>query len=133
MTDAPTELGAAATVLADVLERENRLLAALDLAGAAAMLADKQRAVAGFTAATERVRKAPPPAAQRAGLAAIGRRLARLAGDNRRLLERGMAAQSRLVAVFARAVRTAPTPAGRYGARGTLSVAARPLALSTRI
>ena len=46
-----TELIAAAGLLADTLTAENAALTALDLPRAAAMLADKQRAVTGFVAA----------------------------------------------------------------------------------
>ena len=45
------DLIAAGTVLAETLQTENAALAALDLPRAAGMLADKQRAAAGFVAA----------------------------------------------------------------------------------
>ena len=91
-------------MLAETLEAENAALAALDLPRAAGMLADKRSAVAEFDA----VRTAPAPseAAQR-----MARRLQGLAMENKRLLERAIAVQGRVIGVIARAA-TAATRAG---------------------
>lgn len=100
---------AAGTRLADTLEVENAALAALDLPRAAGMLTDKQQAVAEFAAA--QTMPAARDAAER-----MARRLQALAIENKRLLERAIAAQSRGINVIARAATSAP--AGYGSARG---------------
>jgi len=97
-----TDLIAAATHLADTLAEENAALAALDLPRAAAMLPRKQQAVAAFTTALAWGGATEP----------VAQRLRSLADENKVLLERAIAAQGRVIAVFARAA--APPP--RYGA-----------------
>jgi hypothetical protein len=92
----------AATALVETLEAENAALAALDLPRAAGLLADKQRAVAEFAAA------APQPAAQR-----TARRLRALAIENKRLLERALAVQGKVIGIVARAA--AASEQTRYG------------------
>ncbi len=92
--------------LAQALAEENDALERLDLARAAAMLAAKEAALAA-------VADAPPPDATR--LATIGR----LARDNQRLLERGIATQARVIALVAEAARDAmarDAPSACYGA-----------------
>jgi len=111
---------AAATRLADVLARENAALAALDLAAAAAMLAEKQHAGTEFALAWQR---ASPLEAVGDGqtVVALARRLKEASVENRRLLERGIAVQGRVLAAVARAVPRALAVHGpaRYGAGGT--------------
>lgn len=118
---------AAVSGLADLLERENAALAAMDLPRAAAMLTEKTAGVAALAAAAgERNAAASPP-----DLVLAARRLNVLALENRRLLERAMEAQERVIGIVARAVAsTATRPA--YGARGIVEVASEPMALSTR-
>jgi hypothetical protein len=113
---------AAAGVLADTLEAENAALAVLDLPRAAAMLDDKRSAVADLAAAT-----AVP--ASRAAAERMAHRVQALAVENKRLLERAIAAQTRVLGVVARAAAPAPMPAG-YGATRPARPAA--LALSAR-
>lgn len=96
-----TDLIAAATHLADTLAEENEALAALDLRRAADMLPRKQQAVAAFTTALASGVATEP----------LAQRLRFLAHENKALLERAIAAQGRVIAVFARAA--APPP--RYG------------------
>ena len=108
----------AATQLADLLEQENRALAACDLRGAAAMLDAKQKATAAFGTAIGQPATAGP------ALRPIAARLAATAAENRRLLERSIAIQGRVLAIVARAA-PLPSPAARYGAPG-----ARPTASS---
>jgi len=96
------DLIAAATHLADTLAEENAALAALDLPRAVAMLPHKQQAVAAFTTAL----------ASGGGTELVAQRLRSLVFENKALLERAIAAQGRVIAVFARAA--APPP--RYGA-----------------
>ncbi len=121
------ELIAAGVRLADALEQENAALAALDLRGAAAMLDTKQQALAAFTAAGLH-----PGSATRANadLLALAWRLDAAAAANRQLLERGIAVQSRVLAVIAGAAPRARAP--RYGAGGRIAAPRAPLALCLR-
>lgn len=132
MTDA-TVLDAADR-LADVLERENAALAALDLAGAAAMLAAKENAAASFARAWD---CASPPAdeAERTALGALAARLDAATRDNQSLLERGIEVQRRILQIVARAVPRAllTQDAACYGASGVASSPGQPpLTLSLR-
>ncbi len=104
--------------LADAVAAENAALRALDLPAAAALLAQKQTAAAALAAA--RAGAAPSPA-----LRAAAARLQLLAEENRRLLERAIAVQTRVLGVLAGAARAA-NPAPRYGRSG--AYAARPTA-----
>jgi hypothetical protein len=121
----------AAVRLADVLARENAALAALDLSRAAAMLAEKQEAASGFALAWERAR---PAGVNGAEILSLARRLDTAVAENRRLLERGIAVQGRVLAVVARAIPPAlAAEAPRYGAGGRQPAQPRaPLALSLR-
>ena len=119
-----------ATALADVLARENVLLDALDLHGATTLLAGKQgalddfaRALAGMTSPSVQEALRVKPAIER---------LRAVSAENRRLLERGMAVQSRLVGLIAAALPKAMDTAPRYGARGGMArpVTMRPVAFS---
>jgi hypothetical protein len=127
----------AADALAALLARENTLLEALDLAGAAELAATKERVAETFRQAQEAARKDGVPSDCRARLAATGRRLVVLAGENRRLLERGLTAQGRVIAVIARAARSRPQAQGygRYGATGAPARTAMqgPLAICARV
>jgi hypothetical protein len=116
------DLITAGTRLAETLESENAALAALDLQRAAGMLADKQSAVAEFDVA----RTAPvlSEAAQR-----MARRLQGLAMENKRLLERAIAVQGRVIGVIARAATAATEPPGYGPARGRRPA---PMAFSAR-
>lgn len=130
------DLPAAAAALAALLEHENRLLEALDLAAAASLLPAKQSAASAFVRAQEHARaRGGIPASARPAATSLGVRLRMLAAENRRLLERGLAAQERVIAVIARAARTHPATAPRYGASGALTGArvAAPLAISARV
>lgn len=124
----------AAERLADVLERENAALAALDLAGAATMLAAKEEAAASFARAWQ---DASPPAgeAERAALGVLAARLDAATRDNRGLLERGIEVQRRVLQVIARAVPRAllAQDAACYGSGGIASSPGQPpLTLSLR-
>lgn len=127
------DLPTASAALATLLEHENRLLEALDLAAAAALLPVKQGATATFLRATKASGNIAP--AGRAAMTGLGVRLRTLAAENRRLLERGLAAQGRVIAVIARAVRAHPATAPRYGASGALAGprTPAPLAISARL
>jgi hypothetical protein len=120
-----TELIAAAGRLADMLIEENSALAALDLPRAASMLADKQRAVAGLLAA----RDAQGTMTTSATMEPLARRLQSLSQENRTLLERAIAVQTRVIGVIARAAVPAVAPAG-YSTRGATGHLARPAAFA---
>jgi hypothetical protein len=108
------------TALAETLEAENAALAAMDLPRAAALLADKHEAVTAFAAA------APVAPASRDAAERVARRLRALAIENKRLLERAIAAQGRVIGVIAQAAATAAAPTG-YGPART---ARRPVPLT---
>ncbi len=108
-----------ADALATILQAENAALAALDLTRAAALLPQKQRAAEAFATAR-------PPTNQPQAIA-IGRRLGPLIEENRRLLERGIAVQARVMKVIARAAARAPAAkAAGYSAAGAPRTTNRP-------
>ena len=119
------ELIAATNLLADTLEEENAALVALDLPRAGALLAQKQRVVAGFLAAHD----APLIPAQRAAFEPLARRLQALSVENRTLLERAIVAQSRVIGVIARAATPEVAPTA-YSARGAQGHTTRPAAFA---
>ncbi len=106
-------LAAVAAAIA-VLERENAALAAMDLRAAAALEPEKARVVQALTA----LRPAAP--SERRHPAAL--RLDVLAQENRAWLERGLAAQGRVIGLIASAAQAARRARGgeanRYTARG---------------
>jgi len=108
--------------LAMLLGDENAALAALDVKRAVSMLEAKAIAVMQF----ERLR--PVQTEQAAAVEMLGR-LSLLAQENRRLLDRAIKAQKRVIGVVARLVRETPV-APRYGAKGKLRNERSPLTLS---
>ena len=103
----------AATVrLASTLEAENAALRALNLPAAAALLAEKQAATDAFNA----VRIGTPPVRSEA-LRDAAHWLTSLAEENRRLLERAIYVQTRVLGVIANAARPR-NQAPRYGRSG---------------
>jgi len=128
------DLLAAASRLADLLAAENQDLAALDLAAAVARLEDKTRATADFAAANAQAAAASLTPAERQRIAAqVGARLRALAADNKRLLERALLVQRRVLGTIAAAAPAAAARAPRYTATGALARGALPaVALSTR-
>ncbi|HTN11476.1 MAG TPA: hypothetical protein VL154_10955 [Acetobacteraceae bacterium] len=119
---------AAAVALADTLARENAALLALDLPAAVALLADKHREADAFTTAHARVaaQEGAVEAPLRAMAETVGVRLAGLATENKRLLERALLVQQRVIGSIARAVPRALETAPRYDAGGGIAGAARP-------
>ncbi len=110
---------AAALHLTATLAAENTALSKMDLAGAASLLAEKTAAAAAFSAA-QAAGKGPPRMAVPPGLHKIAANLQQVAEENRRLLERAIAVQSRVIGTLAQAARTADaTP--RYGSSGLLA------------
>jgi hypothetical protein len=121
---------AAAQRLADVLRQENEALRRLDFPSAIALLPPKEAALLNLT-------KHPGAAVLGhtlpSSLAALAQRIAGFATENKILLERAIAVQTRVVQIVARAA--APPPAQtRYGGHGVRSPSRRaaPVALSTR-
>lgn len=128
MTSHPTI--SAARALCAVLSAENAALQTMDITGATSWLAPKQRATDALLAAHK---TAPPP--DRMAWLAEGQRLNTLVQDNKRLLERAMVAQNRVMACIARAVPRAMPYATRYGAGGQAPsmMAAPPIAVSNTV
>ncbi len=110
------------TRLADTVAAENAALRALDLPGAARLLPEKQAVAALLTAARAAAGAGAKPSP---ALRSAAARLRTLAEENRRLLERAIAVQTRVLGVLAGAARAA-NPAPRYGRTG--GYATRPAA-----
>ncbi len=124
----------AAVALADTLARENRALVEMDLARAVGLLEEKNRATAAFTRAHAGAAAAGLTEAERQRIAErVGGHLRALAVDNKRLLERALMVQKRVVGALAQAAPAALPRAPRYGARGEFKRGALPaVALFTR-
>jgi hypothetical protein len=123
----PVPVIVAARRLSEVLDRENTALKAMDIRRATALLPEKSAAIADLTASGE----APGTADPARDLAGIARRLEGLAAENRRLLERAIVVQQRVIGIVARAAASAAR-APAYGAHGRMERVTRPLAFSAR-
>ncbi len=119
----------AATLLADVLSRENEALQRLDYPAAVALAPAKETVFATFAHVTAHL----PPVEHTPVLAALGQRLRSLAAENQALLERAIEVQTRIVRIVARAAAPGATD-GRYTVPGGRAQPkqVRALALSTR-
>jgi hypothetical protein len=110
---------AAGLRLAEALRAENEALGALDLPRAASLAQTKSQATdafaAAYAAALRTSARAEGPMRQTAQ--DLTARLQQLGTDNRRLLERAIAIQSRVIETIAGA---AVPRAGRYGAGGAV-------------
>jgi hypothetical protein len=124
----------AAVALADMLAQENRALTALDLPRAVALLEDKHHATEAFLAARARV-AAGMSAEQRHLAEQTAEHLCDLAAQNKRLLERAITVQSRVIGLLTRGVPGALIRAPRYTAGGALAQAQSmpPVSLSARV
>jgi hypothetical protein len=130
----------ASVALADTLAQENAALLALDLPRAASLLTVKTEAVAAFTDAQ---RHSAATGAAMGALDAehrrlaeqVGARLRDLAEENRRLLDRAIHTQGRVLAMIAKALPTVLTRTPRYGVSGNLANGQRvqAVALSARV
>ncbi len=112
---------AAGDRLAEALLAANEALARLDLPGAAGLSGAKMRASDAFAAAfaaASKVGARPEGPAQRDGARDMAARLETLGAENKRLLQRAIAVQSRVTETIAAAAlsRAANPP---YGAAGT--------------
>ena len=102
----------AAQRLVDLLQKENEALKRLDFPAAVALVAAKEAALADLTKPPA-TPMAPAPLAP----TPLARRLVALAAENRSLLERAIAVQTRIVQIIARAA--VPPPATmRYNGYG---------------
>ena len=127
------DLVQSATALADALADENQALGKLEFARAALLLDVKNRATAAFIAAQAREASAPPALrTRRQVLEATIVRLRDLAAENKRLLERAIIVQRRVIGCIVGAIpKSGPAP--RYGASGAIAGGhVRPMALSSR-
>ncbi|MGG5808784.1 hypothetical protein [Falsiroseomonas sp. CW058] len=108
----------AAQRLAEALRAENEALARLDLAEAAELAAPKRQASDAFAAAYAAARGSDTRAEgeERRHAEEIAGRLRDLSAENRRLLERAIDLQSRVIETIAGAAR--PAGPGTYGERG---------------
>ena len=121
------ELIEAAAALAQVLTLENEALSALDLPRAASLLPEKTSALQAITDAEKAASSSILTPEQRARGRAIASQLRTSAEQNRRLLERALLVQRRVIGTIARAVpRAAAERTPRYGANGALSGLHRP-------
>ena len=111
MTDHPSLC--AAHALCTVLQAENDALQAMDIGRANALLGHKQAATDAFLATRKLIDSAPAME-----WAEAIKHLGFLALDNKRLLERAMEAQNRLMACIARAIARRMPDASGYGAQG---------------
>jgi hypothetical protein len=128
MTD---DLATAANRLVEALKAENAALTALDLPRAGQMLAEKIAAARAFTESQDLNEKrslteieafSDVVALDRSvpsDMRALAIRLREEAAENRRLLERAIAVQMRVLGTLAQAA-TAANPASRYGRRGAM-------------
>ena len=107
---------AAAATLAELLDRENAALRALDFTGAVALFPAKQRAADTFAVAQTQLGALPP--ALRPEFERTARRLKDLAAENRRLLERAITVQGRVIGIIVKALPRALDKAPGYGAQG---------------
>jgi hypothetical protein len=112
--------------LADVLDRENAALRAMDLRRAVTLLPEKTTAIAELTAAGDAAAGPSDP-----DLVSMAARLDGLAQENRKLLERAIGAQQRVIGIIARAAASVAV-APNYGVRGRRAHLTGPMALSTR-
>jgi hypothetical protein len=108
----------AAQRLAEALRAENAALARLDLAAAGELALAKRQAADAFASAYAAASRAGARAGgeERGRAEAIVRSLDDLTAENRRLLERAIALQARVIESIAGAAR--PAGPGTYGERG---------------
>ena len=115
--------------LTDVLDRENRALAARDHRGVHALLPEKRAAIDAYEDAVRTLADPPSSPAEAgaggrssvtaaAALRLTAGRLARIAAENRRRLSAAIEAHKQLLGLFATAARECSPAAGRYARDG---------------
>ena len=121
--------------LADALDAENEALSRFDMVSAAKLAEAKIRASEAFAAAHGAVNRtaSKPDTTERVAAEALSTRLKALSDENRRLLERAIALQARVIETIATAAIPHSRPAtygrGGYNASSRLTPS---LALATR-
>lgn len=121
--------------LAEALRAENEALAALDLGRAGTLASGKIAASDAFAAAYAAQMKhgTAPDGPVRQAAALLTRRLDELGQENRRLLERAVSLQARVIETIAGAALPKPGTVGGYAPAGYRSTVQPPaLALSAR-
>ena len=114
----------AAQALAELLDRENAALRAMNFKAAVALLPEKQRAADGFAVDQPRFDGVPPQS--RRELERIVLRLKAAAAENKQLLERAITVQGRVIGIVVKALPRALDSAPRYGAQGASRLARLP-------
>jgi hypothetical protein len=129
------DLMQSAAALADALAEENQALGGLELGRAVTLLDTKLCAVSAFIAAEARAASAPQGARPRRQLVeAAVLRLRDLAEENKRLLERAIIVQGRVIGSIVAALPRIAAGTRHYGATGALAGSRlRPMALSARV
>jgi hypothetical protein len=112
--------------LAEILDRENDALRAMDLRRAVHLLPEKTAAIAELAAADGAASGPPDP-----DLVSMAARLDGLAHQNRQLLERAIGVQQRVIGIIVRAAASVAV-APNYGLQGRRAHLSGPMALSTR-
>lgn len=120
----------AVNALAEVLVRENAALRRLDFPAAIMLMPAKE---AALLEVSKRCAPLPPSAGRDPVVVALGTRINGLVADNRNLLERAIAVQTRIVGIVVRAA-SPPPREGQYAASGFRSQPRRTsaMALSAR-
>jgi len=139
----PSTLIAVASRLAETLEQENAALDAFDIARATGLvdakaqaLNDMQMLIAERAAARAEANQPTACRDEKAEVERLGRRLMIAAERNKRLLQRALVVQGRIIGMIARAVpRAMAMNASRYGAQGRIHAQdlKQPFALSSRV
>lgn len=123
--------------LAEALAAENAALAKLDLAAAGQLAGDKLRATDAFAAAAQSCQKLGTRAVgpEQSVARALAAHIASLGEENRRLLQRAIALQSRVIETIAQAALPSANPLPGYAnlARRPIQQPASALALSARV
>lgn len=126
----------AALSLVQILAQENDALRSFDLRYAASLTDGKARAIEAFVSAqTKQDRSKTAGPAQREAVIEMAARLRDLVAENRRLLERAIGVQQRVIGVVARAAPQAlAAKNSRYSPDGSLAATRRmpAVALSAR-
>jgi hypothetical protein len=122
-----TELIDAAAAMVETLTAENAALATLDIGAATRMYGRKRAAMAALTAASVGEHATVE---QRQQAQALARTLFELTSENKRLLERALNVQGRIMRTLARAAPRAFAPTSRYRADGRFAGPNRPLAFA---
>jgi hypothetical protein len=121
---------ASAERFTEILSAENAALTALDFSGTGALMSAKEDALKAMTVALS-LPDGPVDASLRQRIEAFDEQLSRLMDENRRLLERALVVQTRVVGVIARASRCELARQARgYSTNGAPATASRAPAIA---